>query len=169
MGQKQVLSRKKSSRSGTVVNINGFRFRIRAHNVGYADRWGRKQWLPHYKYRIIVERLDGPGGKLSFTFHDSHANFMNRKHKLTDEDKIEAFINYLDEALSYLEYGDFEEFTKAFGFSDPREAKQAYLGVKRAYNALRDKLHLTDDDIYDLLNTLIEAENEGNLKGLLVK
>jgi len=160
--------RRKTAKRKFVLKVRGHRFQINASRAGYSDRWG-KRYHPHYKYRVIVKRLDGPKGEISFTFHDSHAAFLDGKKRLTDEDKVLAFRSYLEDALAYLEYESPDEFMRAYGYPTLKEAKRVYNACHRAYEKIRSELNLSEDELYDIINEIVEAENDGNLRKLIEK
>lgn len=131
----------------------------------------------HYIYTIKVRRLDVPGEELSFTFHNSHMAWREGRKRLTKEEAILAFRSYLEDAIVYLENENIDSFAKEFGYLDAicegkmsiKELIETYKACEKAYFDFREKLKLSDDDLFDIVNYLIELENDDRLTDVVVR
>lgn len=77
----------------------------------------------------------------------------------TENDILEAFQCFLDEALSYIEARDEWDFYSEFGYTPSREAHKVWLSCKRQAEKAK-RLVGNVDDLYELSNALREKEEE---------
>jgi len=102
------------------------------------------------KYRL---ELSYNGKKYRFTFHDSIYNY-NHNIKLN---KLDTIYAVLMDSQSYSSVRSFQEFCDEFGYDiweNQKEAKKAYNGCMRAYEALHnifsdDELEKLQDEFQD--------------------
>lgn len=150
------------------IEVLNKRFEVKARNLGvdYPD-WDKEK-NEHYKYSIQVKSLDN-GKRIRFNFWSSYQDFLDRKDKLTKEDLIFCFRCLLEDAILYLNSnGDIDEFASELGLTKPSEVLRAFKGCKKQYEKCL-KLGLTDNEIFDMVNAIIDKENEDKLLDLVVE
>ena len=140
-------------------------FEIKAKFLGIDIlKWDNK---PHNKFRIYVKNLHN-GKSISYDFWDSYKNWEEGKTELQKEDLIYCFKILLDEALMYIDNKDIDSFAKEFTFEKVSEVLQAYKGCEKQFEKCL-KLGLTEDEIRDMLNEIIQKENENKLMDLVIE
>jgi hypothetical protein len=121
--------------------------------------------LPHFRFRISVKNLK-IGKTIFFNFWDSYENFRKGKKELNDEDLIFCFKCFLDDAISYYDNQDINDFASEFGYDDIKACLRAWKGCKVQYEKVK-KLGLNDDDLINIFNKIVELENEDKLLTLI--
>jgi hypothetical protein len=112
----------------------------------------------HNNFKIFVKNLDN-NEQISFLFWDSIKNYEEGKTELTEEDLIYCFKMLLDDAISYLDSnGDIDEFQKEFGIEKVSETVRAFKGCKKQLEKVKKLGIDTENEIYDLLNAIIDKE-----------
>lgn len=124
--------------------------------------WDKENY--HNKYSITVINLNN-NKRIWFYFWDSLINTQENK-KLSEIDLIYAFKCFLEDALNYIDY-NIDEFQKEFGYDNITLCLNAYDGCRKSY-LKTIKLGLTEDDLYNIVNAIIEKENEDKLLDLIV-
>jgi hypothetical protein len=148
------------------IKVLNRQFEIKAKNLG-TDKPYWDNSYNHYKFRISIKNLEN-NETINFLFWDSIADFEQGKTELTEEDLIYCFKFLLTDAISYLDSnGDIDEFQKEFGYEKISECIKAYNGCKKQYQKCL-KLGLTENEIYDLLNAIIDKENDDKLLELKI-
>jgi hypothetical protein len=147
------------------IKILNYEFEIKAKFKGVDIPKWEKQGFPHNKFRITIKNIK-TGRSIFFNFWDSYKNYEEGKKELNDEDLIYCFECFLNDALSYYDYQDINEFAKGFGY-DLKEVKRVYNGCKIQYEKAK-KLGLSDDDIINIFNKIVELENEDKLLTLVI-
>jgi hypothetical protein len=145
------------------IKILNKEFEIKAKNLGEDKPFWDNSYL-HYKFRITVKNLEN-NKKISFLFWDSTNNYLEGKKELEEEDLILCFKCLLEDAISFLDNPNIDEFSKEFGFEKVSEALRAFKGCKKQFEKCL-KLGLTENEVYDLINEIIQKENENNLLSL---
>jgi len=115
---------------------------------------------PHYVYQIAVRRGDVPSDIYTFEYHSSHMQWRQRQKKLSDRELVEAFKMTIEDALAYLNHADIDEFAKEFGYSSIKGLIKTWKACQKAYEEIKEKLKLTDNDLYELSEILTDWENE---------
>ena len=121
----------------------------------------------HNKFKISVKNLE-TNKTINFYFYDSLVNTKKGKTELTEEDLIYCFKMFLEDSLDYIQNTNIDDFAEEFGFTKISEAIRAFKGCKRQFEKCL-KLGISEEELYDLLNCIIEHENEDKLLSLVVK
>jgi hypothetical protein len=143
-------------------------FEIKSRFLGedYPD-WDKLN--PHNKFSISVKNLleQQQPLKISFIFWGSVEDWVKGKNKLNDLELIYAFECFLEDSLSYMDNNNIDDFAKEYGFESVGETIKAFDGCKKSYEKCF-KLGLTETDIRDIINEIIEKENNNKLYELIV-
>jgi len=142
----------------SILEIGQYRFRLTPALVGEAE-----EPVKHYEYRIRLKRLDVPSDEVEFTFHNSHTVWREGRKRLVPEEKTFAFKCFIEDALAYLTSEDIDDFAANYGYDSIKELLATYEACKKTYFDLREKLKLTNDDLYELSERLNELEGEDKL------
>jgi hypothetical protein len=78
---------------------------------------------------------------------------------LATVEPLDAFFNYIEEAVDFLDYSDAFDFMQEFGYDDLTEAKRAYKGCEKAYYKCR-KFIGDDAELEELCDRLCHKINE---------
>jgi len=114
----------------------------------------KKDRYPHNHFIITVKNQDGI--KIRFNFYGSYVDYLNKKKTLDENDLRDAFMSFLDDIICYLDYPNEEDFLNAFGF-ECIEGLRIFRECKKQLKKAQ-KLGLTEDEIYELLNELRELD-----------
>lgn len=157
-----MIKRNYEYKFGVEATIEDKKFLIRHRLIGRAEPEDYEDFpLPHYVYEISVVRTDVPSGEHRFIYHGSFYEYQKGKKRLSEEDLVLAFRMSLEDALAFLDHKDVDEFAKEFGIDRPSEAIRLWKACQNVYESIKENLKLTDSDIYELVNMLIDWENEG--------
>jgi len=149
------------------VRIKDKTFLIKGRCVGSVKSFPyQEDGYPHFKFRIVVKNLEN-GRWTWFYFYGSYAEFEKGKTELTKEDLVIAFKCFLEDCLAVLDYPDVDDFANAFGYDKPSIVLKVYKACERALRKAK-KLGLEEDEIYDLINEIIEKENEDRIYDLVI-
>jgi len=156
-----MIKRNYEYKFGVEVTIGDKKFLIRHRLVGRAEPEDYEDFpLPHYVYEIAVRRVDVPSDIYKFIYHGSFNDLKKGKKRLSETDLVLAFRMALEDALAYLNHENVDEFAKEYGIDKPSKAIRLWKACQSVYEDIKEKLKLTDSDIYELADILIDWENE---------
>jgi hypothetical protein len=146
------------------IKVKDYRFWIRYKFKGLDHPiWDRENLHPHFK--ISIKNIAKPPSiAYSFDFWESVAN--KDKMVLSDLDIVYAVKMFFEDALSYADYNNIDDFAREFGYTKISEALNAYNGCKKALHKC-EKIGLTTEDLREIVNTLIDLENEDKLENVI--
>ncbi len=165
LNAKSLNTKKTSDNMKVKLKVKNKKFEVKGKFLGVDIlKWDNQS---HNKFRISVKNLRN-NKTISFTFWDSYINYVQGKTELTKEDLIYCFKILLDEALMYVDNKNIDSFYQEFGGETISEILRAYKGCKKQFeNCL--KLGLTENEIRDMLNEIIQKENENKLMDLVIE
>jgi len=116
-----------------------------------------------FRHEIVLRNAKN-GKKTTFYFYGSVHEYENWKVHYDDSlDLLTCVKCFGEDALSWYEYDDIDEFCKAFGYESVKACLRAYNGCKNAFKKWQRILSMnvneTADFLYNLVNTIIDFEN----------
>lgn len=109
---------------------------------GISKKWG----MEHRKYKVTLET---DFGKVTFTYHDSRANYTIGKTKLNLYDLHNALDCFLDDCFAHIN----DEFGYSGGISN-KEMARIKQGCKKQYERLLVLVGGDPNDINDFVNAI---------------
>lgn len=143
-----------------MVKINGFE--VTGKWVGVVSGFPNDPTdkYSHHQFRITVKNLQ-TGGRISFNFYGSYADFERGIKALDGGALRNAFMSFVDDAIA----GEMsiEDFADEFGY-DITEAR-----TRKIHRACEvqlekaEKIGIVGDELYNLSNKLRRMEEEGTV------
>ena len=149
------------------IEINRHKFRITPKLIGEAQHgeFGGMP-LPHYVYRVKVERLDKPGTEpLAIDYHAGFEEWARAKPYMPSTRALQIFADFVvDAGLSIARKP--EELIEAWEL-DTDMANQTWRMFQHRREALKDHFRMTTTDILSIANAFHALMVNGRLAELI--
>jgi len=149
------------------VEINRHKFRITPTLIGEAQHGEFSGMpLPHYVYRVKVERVDKPDTEpLAIDYHAGFEEWARSKPYMPSVRALQIFADFVvDAGLSIARKP--EELIEAWGF-DTDMANQTWRMFQHRREALKDDFRMKTEDILGIANAFHALMVNGRLAELI--